>query len=283
MAAMHGLHRRAVLLSTRRFAASANWEFTIAPYVDVPALGFERSDKFCMLTMKYPSFQGQSAAWCQEMYETKKKRRAEFIEELFVYYDDDKSGFLSKEQLQKALRDIGLAWDDGSIAGMLQRRDMDQNGVISQTEFPEVVKEAWGQIPTMTFSNKLGDLYKGDPLDGDRAVMFLGRTSPAGWVLRSVRNMCPYALRGCQILQNVCNNPEMNPEYMEAWMAEYHTGPVMTVEEVAEAAAASPTTVGSLCVRLDAVDKPDDGPGTVYVPIRGLPSNKQGFLSWLGF
>lgn len=38
--------------------------------------------------------------------------------------------------------------------------------------------------------------------------------------LVQVRNLCPYALRGCQILQNVCNNPEMNPEYMEAWMVD---------------------------------------------------------------
>ena len=38
--------------------------------------------------------------------------------------------------------------------------------------------------------------------------------------VNQVRNLCPYALRGCQILQNVCNNPEMNPEYMEEWMVD---------------------------------------------------------------
>ena len=35
-----------------------------------------------------------------------------------------------------------------------------------------------------------------------------------------VRNLCPYALRGCQIVQNVCNNPDMKPEYMESWMVD---------------------------------------------------------------
>ena len=128
------------------------------------------------------------------------------------------------------------------------RKDKDGSGKISRKEFPEVVREAWigfaiwkdlpwidsrfstaecnslqtqawGQIPTMVFSDKLGDLYPGGlhraserrclqmlavaaatsslsqhalgrpgqpPLDGDRVVMFLGRTSPAGWALRSV-------------------------------------------------------------------------------------------------
>ena len=68
----------------------------------------------------------------------------------------------------------------------------------------------------MVFSDKLGDVYPGGispeisrnrlsiccvnfeifdkhpgetPLDGDRVVMFLGRTSPAGWALRSVPQM----------------------------------------------------------------------------------------------
>ncbi len=34
------------------------------------------------------------------------------------------------------------------------------------------------------------DKHPGEtPLDGDRVVMFLGRTSPAGWALRSVPQM----------------------------------------------------------------------------------------------
>ena len=67
----------------------------------------------------------------------------------------------------------------------------------------------------MVFSNKLMDLYPGGseavffhwmlgqaPLDGDRVVMFLGRSSPAGWALRSVarllRRLEPFTSRGPQ-------------------------------------------------------------------------------------
>lgn len=213
-------------------AVSHDLEFTIAPYVDVPALGFQKSDKFCMLTLKYPGFQGLPEEQRHAMYEQKRLRRAQFVGELFDFYDVNKSGYLCKDELQGVLKDIGLAFDDGSVQGMLQRKDKDGSGNISKTEFPEVVREAWGQIPTMVFSDKLGDLYPGQPpLDGDRVVMFLGRTSPAGWALRSVRNLCPYALRGCQILQNVCNNPEMNPEYMEEWMVDHHGGPVKDAQK----------------------------------------------------
>jgi len=276
----------------RRWSASSSYdlEFTIAPYDDVPALGFQRSDKFCMLTLKYPDFQTMPLDKRRALYDRKRKRRSEFIEELFDYFDADKSGTLDKEQLTKALKEIGLAWDDGSVQGMLQRKDIDFSGTISRDEFPEVVKEAWGKIPDLAFSDRLGDLYKGhtgvQSLDGDRAVLFLGRTSPAGWALRGVRNMWPHALRGCQVLQNVCNNPELNPEYMEAWMADYNTTPEMHVEGVARVAAEKgPTDKGGLMIRLDPVDAPaGGGTGTVFAPLRGLPSNKKkGFFSFLGF
>ncbi|CAK9028315.1 unnamed protein product [Durusdinium trenchii] len=212
----------------RRFSGIET-EFTIAPYIDVPELGFQRSDKFCMLTIKYPAFQGLPEEERHAMYEQKKKRRAQFVEELFDHYDVSKTGYLCKDELQNALKEIGLAFDDGSVQGMLQRRGRkekpDDALTIQRSEFPDVVREAWGQIPRMTFSDQLGhklaNLYQGqEPLHGDRALMFLGKTSPAGWALRAVRNLCPYALRGCQILQNVCNNPEFNPEYMEAWMVD---------------------------------------------------------------
>ena len=57
------------------------------------------------------------------------------------------------------------------------------------------------------------------------------------------------------------------------------------VEQVAEAAAEhSPTEAGGLMVRLDAVDPPSDGRGTVYVPLRGLSlKKKSGLFSFLGF
>ncbi|CAK9013604.1 Ankyrin-2 [Durusdinium trenchii] len=222
-----------------------------------------------MLTIKYPAFQGLPEEERHAMYEQKKKRRAQFVEELFDHYDVSKTGYLCKDELQNALKEIGLAFDDGSVQGMLQRRGRkekpDDALTIQRSEFPDVVREA-GDAGTGRREDEDKDGVRNrlrrigqEPLHGDRALMFLGKTSPAGWALR-VRNLCPYALRGCQILQNVCNNPEFNPEYMEAWM-DYHGGPVRDVEGVAAAAAAvAPTAEGGLCVRLDAVDPPGERP-----------------------
>lgn len=273
----------------RGLAAVPGLEFSIAPYHDVPALGFQRSDKFCMLTLRYPAFQGIAEEERKAVYDRKRKRRAEFIEELFELCDADKSGFLDKAQLQHALREIGLAWDDGSVQGILQRKDTDSSGTISRKEFPEVVKEAWGQIPDLKFTDGLYDLYAGHkgvtPLEGNRAVLFLGRTSPAGWALRGARNMWPHALRGCQIFQNVCNNPELHPENMKAWMSDYSAAPEMHAEGVARVAAENaPDAKDGLVVRLDPVDVTEGSTGFQFVPLRGLPCNKKpGFFSFLGF
>ncbi|CAE7246703.1 ANK2 [Symbiodinium natans] len=168
-------------------------------------------------------------------------------------------------------------------------KDTSESGNITREEFPEVVKEAWGQIPELAFSDRLSELYKGHqgvaPLDGDRVVLFVGRTSPAGWALRGFRNMWPYALRSCQIFQNVCDNPDLNPENMKAWMSDYHASPEKEVEGVAKVAAENgPESEGGLVLRLDPVDVAEGRPSTEYVPLRGRPSNKKpGFFSFLGF
>ncbi|CAE7676784.1 ppsC [Symbiodinium pilosum] len=264
LATTRGLGRAAFLAKQRGLGCAGRWssselEFTIAPYHDVPALGYERSDKFCMMTLRYPEFQSLPLEERRAVYDRKRKRRAEFIEELFDRFDADSSGSLDKVQLQNALREIGLAWDDGSIQDILHRKDTDSSGTISREEFPEVVKEAWGKIPDLAFSDRLSEIHQGhqgvEPLCGNRAVMFIGRTSPAGWALRSVRNMWPHALRRCQIFQNVCDNPDMNAEHMKAWMSDYNSAPEMHVEGVARVAAESGTTSkGGLVVRLDPVD-----------------------------
>eukprot|EP00440_Ansanella_granifera_P001047 gb/GFBE01001129.1/.p1 GENE.gb/GFBE01001129.1/~~gb/GFBE01001129.1/.p1 ORF type:complete len:307 (+),score=38.74 gb/GFBE01001129.1/:1-921(+) len=260
-------------------------EFTLAPYKDVPDLGYKRSDKFCMLTLCYPPFQTGSPDERQALYEQKKQRRAAYIDELFDFFDDDQAGSLDRTQLVKALKSIGLPADDGAVAGILQRKDEGGTGTITRTEFPKVVQEAWGQVPVTNFSNRLGELHAEEPLDGERALSFLGRTSPSGWVLRAVRNMWPYAVKDCVILRNASDNPGMDPALMEIWMEDYEHGPVMYVEHVAqEAAKQAPTAKGGFVVRVVPVDPPADGDGMLHIPFRGLPENgKKGLLSWLGF
>lgn len=83
----------------RHFSAVSSadgMEFTISPYVDVPSLGFQKSDKFCMLTLKFPAFQGMPLEQRHAMYEQKRKRRSEFVEMLFDHYDANGSGYLCK-------------------------------------------------------------------------------------------------------------------------------------------------------------------------------------------
>ncbi|CAE7949329.1 ANK2, partial [Symbiodinium sp. KB8] len=54
---------------------------------------------------------------------------------------------------------------------------------------------------------------------------------------------------------NVCNNPELHPENMKAWMSDYSAAPEMHVEGVARVAAENaPDAKDGLVVRLDPVD-----------------------------
>lgn len=253
-------------------------EFALFPYFDVPKLGFERAEEFCMLTLRHPEFQGTTLEAKKQLYVKKKEDRSKHIEELFDVFDTDKSGILNKDVLKQVLKEVGLPAHDGFIAGLLQRQDQNGKGEINREEFPRVVAEAWGQVVEPPFSDKLHVIHKNMPdvvpLNGERAVHFVGRDSPAGWVLRGVRNMWPYALKTTTILRNQGTNPERSPDFMKKFIDMYEEGGpegISTVHRLALLAAKqTPIMLGGLMIRLEHVAKDRE---TLYVPLRGLPEN----------
>eukprot|EP00933_Yihiella_yeosuensis_P065835 TRINITY_DN69838_c0_g1_i1.p1 TRINITY_DN69838_c0_g1~~TRINITY_DN69838_c0_g1_i1.p1 ORF type:complete len:305 (-),score=31.95 TRINITY_DN69838_c0_g1_i1:167-1081(-) len=271
---------------------SSDTEFTIHPYRDVKELGYDRHNEFCMLTMRHPVFQGIAEAEKDKLWADKKANRLAYIHRMFDKVDDDSSGTLDARQLAVALEKIGLRSDEGAIAGILQRQDHGNTGTISREEFPNVVAEAWGKVPCkMNFSNKLDALHAKTPfapLNGDRAVGFLGRDSPAGWMLKSIRNMYPFALKRAAILRNTENNPNLNPEKMEVVLNSYEESGQLefrTVAQLAKAAEIAPVAKGGFVTRLVYVNEnPEEEPLTLYVPLRGLPENKTngGLMGWFG-
>jgi hypothetical protein len=82
----------------------------------------------------------------QSAFESKYAAVCNFLSEMFVVFDKDKSGFLESSEFWNILRSLDLGFSDEEIAGMAQWTDWDCDGSIS---YEEVVNELADSLITI--------------------------------------------------------------------------------------------------------------------------------------
>ena len=59
----------------------------------------------------------------------------EDVRKVFNLFDDDKTGYISLQNLKRVAKDLGESTSDGELLEMIERADADQDGQISFEEF----------------------------------------------------------------------------------------------------------------------------------------------------
>jgi centrin-1 len=59
----------------------------------------------------------------------------EEIHKVFVTFDNQKTGFIALKDLRRVAKDLGELTDDNTLQEMIERADLDHDGMISEDEF----------------------------------------------------------------------------------------------------------------------------------------------------
>lgn len=57
------------------------------------------------------------------------------MKKMFQLYDGEKTGFISEKNLKDIVKDIGINVTDQDISKMIERADLNKDGVVSEEEF----------------------------------------------------------------------------------------------------------------------------------------------------
>lgn len=57
------------------------------------------------------------------------------ISRVFSLFDDEKTGFISIKNLRRVVKEVGENIDDAELQEMIERADLDNDGLISEEEF----------------------------------------------------------------------------------------------------------------------------------------------------
>jgi calmodulin len=68
----------------------------------------------------------------------------EYIQELFRAYDRDRDGFVSKSDIRDMFQALGIEVSDADAEFMIKEADIDADGLLSQIEFFDVVRQVLG-------------------------------------------------------------------------------------------------------------------------------------------
>jgi len=61
------------------------------------------------------------------------------VHKVFVTFDSGKTGFIALKDLRKVAKDLGELTDDNVLQEMIERADFDQDGVVSEEEFYNLI------------------------------------------------------------------------------------------------------------------------------------------------
>ena len=59
----------------------------------------------------------------------------EEVHKVFVTFDNQKTGFIALKDLRRVAKDLGELTDDNTLQEMIERADFDQDGLVSEEEF----------------------------------------------------------------------------------------------------------------------------------------------------
>lgn len=65
----------------------------------------------------------------------------EDVQKIFELFDDDKTGYISLQNLKRVAQELGENMDDSELLEMIQRADADQDGQISSEEFLTIMTQ----------------------------------------------------------------------------------------------------------------------------------------------
>ncbi len=57
------------------------------------------------------------------------------LKRVFALFDDEKTGFISIKNLRRVVKEVGENIDDAELQEMIQRADLDNDGLISEEQF----------------------------------------------------------------------------------------------------------------------------------------------------
>jgi Ca2+-binding EF-hand superfamily protein len=63
------------------------------------------------------------------------KGTKEGLKRVFALFDDEKTGFISIKNLRRVVKEVGESIDDAELQEMIERADLDNDGLISEEEF----------------------------------------------------------------------------------------------------------------------------------------------------
>lgn len=69
------------------------------------------------------------------------------IQKIFELFDDDKTGYISLQNLKRVAHELGENMDDAELLEMIERADLDHDGQISPEEFFTIMTQktfGWG-------------------------------------------------------------------------------------------------------------------------------------------
>ena len=67
------------------------------------------------------------------------KDTRENINKIFALYDDERTGFISAKNLRRVAQELGENISNEEIDELIQRADVDQDGLVSEEEFFQIV------------------------------------------------------------------------------------------------------------------------------------------------
>jgi len=145
------------------------------------------------------------------------------------------------------------------------RRFESGSGNLALEGFEEFLVETWGFPLHVEFSSELGSMGLG----GTQAIAWVGRTVPAHFVLRALRQLWPLDVEDIAILRNDSANPDLDPQRMTLHDRTYTPSvgkDTATAGGLARTLLAhKPTDKGGFVVRVTST-----GGDVTYVPLRGL-------------
>ena len=65
----------------------------------------------------------------------------EDIQKIFELFDDDKTGYISLQNLKRVAQDLGENMDDSELLEMIERADSDHDGLISPEDFYAIMTQ----------------------------------------------------------------------------------------------------------------------------------------------
>ena len=73
------------------------------------------------------------------------KDSREDMKKVFMLFDDEKTGFISIASLKKVVKELGENIDEAELNEMIQKADMDRDGLVNEEEFYNVMTRKVGK------------------------------------------------------------------------------------------------------------------------------------------